>query len=286
MPYGKNIQIGTGFTRYSTTGTHNYSLNWHSFNPPLPSDLYSWTETAYPIADWAPYSSVDLTNFYPGHEVILWLVRIDWPYSWTIESRWKNPSGTTLFNYSSYISVADWYYSYVWSYIGVKNSQFGDHEINSNGVYYLETYIPWDWTYQNYFTTSGYDTARNTLHSWSEWYIWVEWWNICYISYFGTKHIIRTAGASAGTHWDPGMIWLPDASWARHMKFINASWEEWSTHLADNVGWNWYDGVWTTGHTPWYIWAEWWFQRDWLKFINYDWQMCRIGNGYLYGNAY
>lgn len=275
---GKGIYIMKGAARYE------YIPHAHSFNPPLKDFDESSGVTDVGIVN--ELYSYDLTDFYPGHEVLLCYSRITGPYAGgTVYQEWKRPSGQLYFAWSKYIPpLAGGAWKYLWSYTGIKKY----YEIDSNGDYTVDLWIPGETNPTCTFTIANLDSAKMTFHDYNQrGYLWVEGDNLVFISHYRTKHFIKNDGVNYGSApGKAGHIWVPSTAGAKYLCYVDASEIKRRTHNADDEGWKGYDGVGTTGHSPGYIWAQEEFNGSCLMFIDQGGKQFRISNGYLYGNEY
>ena len=291
------MSIGTVTTGQGVTSTNsgggnplNYIVTGHCFNP----SLGSYIEQNY-ASSYSPSSSFDLTDYYPGTEVVMAVCTIYGPDVFPITSDWYNPNGTRFYagSFGSGIILSgDW--RYTWSYVGCKppdnkggalNSIYG--EIYFNGQYSVGIGTAQSPAHWAYVQISNVNSSRMTMHYGSEGDIWVDGQNIHFICWDGHEIIIANDGVNYGNAGGTttGSIWVPNISSANYLCYVDFSGYIRHTKNGDTGGWAGYDGVGTSGHTPGYIWVESGFNATYLMFINNDGWQVRLSSGYMFGNS-
>lgn len=281
-----------------------YRVNAHTFNPNTEGGSNDYDESVSgsnrtDVRALNPKTDFDLTNFQPGHEVIMTINKLDGPDSnangKTIGIDYEYPDGTVLFSSTDTVGqdLGDNEFWFIWAYTGLRPAARGDasnEEIHSNETYSTRVYADGYSDINTNHTMSNLDTSLFTLHLGKEGYIWVEGENLAFISWMGTKHTMLHDGSNYGTPGSSksGFVWIPNNSGAKYIEYVDANGTQRRTKLGDTMGWRGEDNMplSTSTSNKGYIWTCDGFNWHALMFINTDGDKVRIGNGYLNGNEY
>ena len=279
-------QAGFGIRKVRSGTPLTYRTNGHSFVPAY--EPQGWDEGTWDfgtVSTTSPTSTFNAANFQPGHELIhhVLVFRFNTPQSGYIYAKWYNPDNELIWDPSYLINQpvppGPTYELYIHQFIGIK-----DGEIDMDGAYRVDfsglvsgSFI---------MTVNNLDTSLLTEHSTTDrGYMWIDGRNLRYISYMRHQQKMLYSGstygfagvANKGHIWisnnDYRIYWVDENGYVRrskiadHYGFLGAySWPK-STSSA-NKGYTWMDN-------------GWW---DCIVFVAYDGQLCRAGNGYIYGD--
>ena len=282
---------GFGIQYNANDDNHLYRYRWnaHSFWPSYENQEYDEETPAWnTIAIYEESTSFDLTDFQPGHEVVMYVNEIRWNagYSgqWTLE--FQDPEGTTLY-ISEYGRTFDappsgWTAgSYAWIAIGVRPNPWP--EIYSNGIYRAITSGIVSNT--TYFTITNLDTTLLTRYPGYEGTAWIEGENLHYISRLGTEHTMLAQPGEETSAGVAGAIWMSNTEYRIHWTDENGVARK--SKLGDRYdvesrhGGRHYVGESKKG----YFWAR--YSPGWttLHGICYDGYLTRFGPGYLHNSG-
>ena len=291
-----SITIGQGVEIYGPNGTADYYVTGHSFNPSYSSNWnYVYSGGAYSVYSVSPFSSIDLTNYYPGTEVALAVLSGSGESGTSVFMRWYNPNGTLYYEYdfNYFVSGSIWTFSYtgikpINNKSGTINDVYG--EIYLNGTYtVMGGVLPYGGSGSATFTASNINSSRMALNYGHEGMIWVDGQNIHFISWLGVEIIVANDGVNYGNAGGTttGSIWVPDTPGATYLCYVDFSGFIRHTKNGDTAGWAGMSGLPSSGHIPGYIWAQGGGgDYTYIMFINYDGNQVRLSSGYMFSGNF
>lgn len=269
-----------------------YDIYWKMFQPyeiVRPSswaweDLYATDQT----------TSFDLTNFQMGNEV----------FSCTLLLSNQSSSAVTFHAIIYFDQYVNWHWQQSWTcswdyWDQTLNWKTSDTTWGNWSIQWAwvdtDEIRPWisqyrlrltiDWVEKSVLNFSVSNLSFDTTPH-PNWYIRVEWANICYVppSYYswsattGYKHRIQYDTWYSWATWQtPWMIWIPDDSTDHHIYYTTSNWVVRRTKETYPRPYNpsstWYSSRWHIWMTPS---TQSWTEQTWYNYICYiDWSWYR-----------
>jgi len=283
MSYFEIFEFGTHLNEFGG----NFHWGGRSFNPDSYPNVTDWGSIGTNTSD---KTSFGLSSAYPGHEVLMVVVRPFMTESYggtyrihlSFERGNQEIANTTWDYYFTPDSSWDWWWYACWGGIGIT-----DYEIRNNSsteslvcrckVFRSDGSIALHESYA--IDIHGLDTSRLTKHTSSQGSFWVEGTKLCYISGQSFKQVI--SGDNMGiTGKTPGSIWY-EPNDGNCLRYVDSSGTVRRTHAGfinddgrGGLGGGQYRGTDKVGR----IWVESAWHNVYLMFINGSGYQVRLGN--------
>ena len=265
------------------------SMTWWktSFNLPVPNlfdDSSIPSDSEWFLNSILPATSFWLFGFFPWLECICLsnVITVYWYFPWwilNISNRCFDPNSLVIAEYSMSIdypvvSSGGYYFHQI-----LYNLWVCSWEISLNWTYTFETICSWalSWIKSTTVTISQCPSVAQLDYS-QRWYIWIEWDNLCWVSW--NSHIHKVSWVYI---WSNSSFWSIWVEW-NNIHWTWSSWNEyrWSVVIKQfSSSFSPWANPWVVSwQTPWYIWVDtnFWYEHlafiwsDWYKYIFADWE--------------